>query len=75
MPSLPNSIFLDTNIFILGAESDESKILSLLECEENRDQQTKVIQSQNMKLFFMFQRACNYLLQLTYSVKKSSSRT
>jgi hypothetical protein len=40
MPSLPKSIFLDTNIFVLGAldlENDESKILSLLEYEENSD--------------------------------------
>jgi predicted nucleic acid-binding protein len=51
MPSLPNSIFLDTNIFILGAldlESDECKILSLLESDRNSDQQTKVIFSQEL---------------------------
>jgi predicted nucleic acid-binding protein len=51
MPSLPKSIFLDTNIFILGAldlESDESKILSILESDKNGDQQTKVIVSQEL---------------------------
>lgn len=48
MPSLPKSIFLDTNIYILGAldlDSDESKILSLL---ENIDRQPKVIFSQEL---------------------------
>ncbi|MFM7886842.1 MAG: hypothetical protein ACKPCM_09165 [Pseudanabaena sp.] len=51
MPSLPKSIFLDTNIFILGAldlESDESKILSILESDKNSDRQTKVIFSQEL---------------------------
>ena len=32
----------------LDPESDESKILSLLECDENSDRQTKVIFSQEL---------------------------
>jgi predicted nucleic acid-binding protein len=49
--SLPKSIFLDTNIYILGAldlDSDESKILSLLVSKENSDRQTRVIFSQEL---------------------------
>lgn len=49
MPSLPNSIFFDTNIYIFAAldiDSEESKILSLLEIDNNR--QTKVIFSQEL---------------------------
>ena len=49
--SLPKSIFLDTNIYILGAldlASDENKILSLLINDENSDQQTRVIFSQEL---------------------------
>jgi|GEM_PF-496708 len=49
--SLPKSIFLDTNIYILGAldlASDENKILSLLINNENSDQQTRVIFSQEL---------------------------
>ena len=49
--SLPKSIFLDTNIYILGTldlDSDESKILSLLVNDENKDQQTSVIFSQEL---------------------------
>ena len=51
MSSLPNSIFLDTNIYILGAlnlDSDERKILSILGWDENSDRQTKVIFSQEL---------------------------
>ncbi len=47
--SLPNSIFFDTNIYIFAAldiNSEESKILSLLETDSNR--QTKVIFSQEL---------------------------
>lgn len=49
VPSLPNSIFFDTNIYIFAAfdlDSEESKILSLLEINSNR--QTKVIFSQEL---------------------------
>ncbi|MEI6444030.1 MAG: hypothetical protein WCO29_13115 [Nostocales cyanobacterium ELA583] len=49
--SLPKSVFLDTNIYILGAldlDSDESKILSLLVSDENSDEQTRVIFSQEL---------------------------
>jgi predicted nucleic acid-binding protein len=49
MPSLPTSIFFDTNIYIFAAldiDSEESKILSLLEIDNNR--QTKVIFSQEL---------------------------
>jgi hypothetical protein len=49
--SLPKSVFLDTNIYILGAldlNSDESKILSLLVSDENSDEQTRVIFSQEL---------------------------
>lgn len=49
--SLPKSIFLDTNIYILGAldlASDENKILSLLINDENSDRQTRVIFSQEL---------------------------
>lgn len=49
--SLPKSIFLDTNIYILGAldlDSDESKILSLLISAENSNWQTRVIFSQEL---------------------------
>ena len=49
--SLPKSIFLDTNIYILGAldlASDENKILSLLINDGNSDQQTRVIFSQEL---------------------------
>ncbi|WGV24717.1 hypothetical protein [Halotia branconii] len=49
--SLPKSIFLDTNIYILGAidlTSDENKILSLLVSDENSDEQTRVIFSQEL---------------------------
>lgn len=48
MPSLPKSIFFDTNIYIFGAldlDSDENKILSLL---KNSDQKTKVVFSQEL---------------------------
>jgi len=51
MPSLPNSIFLDTNIYILGAldiDSDEGKILSLLGRNESSDRQPKVVFSQEL---------------------------
>jgi predicted nucleic acid-binding protein len=51
MSSLPSSIFLDTNIYILGAlnlDSDERKILSILGWDENSDQQTKIIFSQEL---------------------------
>jgi hypothetical protein len=43
--SLPKSVFLDTNIYILGSldlDSDESKILSLLVSDKNSDEQTRV---------------------------------
>lgn len=49
--SLPKSIFLDTNIYILGAldlASDENKILSLLINDGNSDRQTRVIFSQEL---------------------------
>jgi predicted nucleic acid-binding protein len=49
--SLPKSIFLDTNIYILGAldlVSDENKILSLLINDENIDRRTRVIFSQEL---------------------------
>jgi predicted nucleic acid-binding protein len=49
VPSLPNSIFFDTNIYIFAAldlDSEESKILSLLEINSNW--QTKVIFSQEL---------------------------
>lgn len=49
--SLPKSIFLDTNIYILGAldlASDENKILSLLMNDENNDRRTRVIFSQEL---------------------------
>jgi len=49
--SLPKSVFLDTNIYILGAldlNSDESKILSLLVSDKNSDEQTRVIFSQEL---------------------------
>lgn len=49
--SLPKSVFLDTNIYILGAldlASDENKILSLLIRDENSDQKTRVIFSQEL---------------------------
>ncbi|MDD1420537.1 hypothetical protein MEO40_15625, partial [Dolichospermum sp. ST_sed1] len=49
--SLPKSVFLDTNIYILGAldlASDESKILSLLVSDKNSDEQTRVIFSQEL---------------------------
>jgi predicted nucleic acid-binding protein len=48
MPSLPKSIFFDTNIYIFGAidlDSDENKILSFL---RNSEQQPKVIFSQEL---------------------------
>jgi len=41
MASLPELIFLDTNIFIFGAldpDSDENKILSVLQKDRNPEQ-------------------------------------
>jgi len=51
MASLPESIFLDTNIFIFGAldpDSDENKILSILQKDRNREQTITVIVSQEL---------------------------
>ncbi|MCY7332563.1 MAG: PIN domain-containing protein [Pseudanabaena sp. CAN_BIN31] len=51
MASLPESIFLDTNIFIFAAldpDSDENKILSVLQKDRNPQQNIRVVFSQEL---------------------------
>ncbi len=51
MASLPESIFLDTNIFIFAAldpDSDENEILSILQKDRNPQQTIRVIVSQEL---------------------------